>query len=45
VVTIKIFEWLTFQKSTNTHTHTHTHTHDHFTALWTLSGTTRVSWY
>ena len=26
-------------------THTHTHTHNHFTALWTLSGTTRVSWY
>jgi len=21
------------------------HTHNHFTALWTLSGTTRVSWY
>jgi len=28
-----------------THTHTHTHTHNHFTALWTLPGTTRVSWY
>ena len=28
------------------HTHTYTHnTHNHFTALWTLSGTTRVSWY
>jgi len=27
------------------YTHTHTHTHNHFTALWTLSGTTRVSWY
>jgi len=25
--------------------HTHTHTHNYFTALWTLSGTTRVSWY
>jgi len=24
---------------------THTHTHNHFTALWTLSGTTRVSRY
>ena len=23
----------------------HTHTHIHFTALWTLSETTRVSWY
>jgi len=23
----------------------HTHTHNHFTALWTLSGATRVSWY
>jgi len=23
--------------------HTHTHTHNHITALWTLSGTTRVS--
>jgi len=29
----------------SSHTHTHTHTHNHFTALWTLSGTTRVSWY
>jgi len=28
-----------------TDTHTHTHTHKHFTALWTLSGTKRVSWY
>jgi len=27
------------------HTHTHTHTHNHFTALWTLSGITQVSWY
>ena len=25
--------------------HTHTHTHNRFTALWTLSGTTRVSQY
>ena len=25
--------------------HTHTHTHNRFTALWNLSGTTRVSWY
>ena len=24
---------------------THTHTHNRFTALWILSGTTRVSWY
>jgi len=24
---------------------THTHTHNHITALWTLSGTTRVIWY
>jgi len=24
---------------------THTHTHNHFTALWTLSGTTQFSWY
>ena len=24
---------------------THTHTHNHFTALWILSGTTRMSWY
>jgi len=24
---------------------THIHIHNHFTALWTLSGTTRVSWY
>ena len=23
---------------------THIHTHNHFTALWTLSGTTQVSW-
>jgi len=23
----------------------HTHTHNHFTALWILSGTTRLSWY
>jgi len=30
---------------TNTHTHTHTHRHMHFTALWTLSGITWVSWY
>ena len=28
-----------------THTHTHTHTHNRFTALWILSGTTRVSRY
>ena len=27
------------------HARMHTHTHNHFTALWTLSGTTRVSWY
>jgi len=26
-------------------TYTHTHTHNHFTALWILSGTTRVSRY
>jgi len=26
-------------------THTHTHTHNRFTALWILSGTTRVSRY
>ena len=34
--------------STDTHTHTHTHTHrhtNHLTALWILSGTTRVSRY
>jgi len=33
------------QAHAHTHTHTHTHTHNHFTALWTLSGTTRMSWY
>jgi len=27
------------------HTRTHTHTHNHFTALWILSGTSRVSRY
>ena len=27
------------------HTHTHTHTHNRFTALWILSGTTRVNRY
>ena len=27
------------------HTHTHTHTHNRFTALWNLSGKTRVSRY
>jgi len=26
-------------------THTHIYTHNRFTALWILSGTTRVSWY
>jgi len=26
-------------------THTYTHTHNHFTVLWTLSVTTRASWY
>jgi len=30
---------------THTHTRTHTHRHNHFMALWTLSGTTRVSRY
>jgi len=33
------------QINTYTHTHTHTHTHNRFTALWKLSGTTRVSRY
>jgi len=28
-----------------THAHTHIHTRNHFTALWTLSRTTRVSWH
>jgi len=30
---------------THRQTHTHTHTHNRFTALWNLSGTTRVSRY
>ena len=30
---------------TRTHAHMHTHTHKRFTALWILSGTTRVSRY
>jgi len=29
----------------NTDTHTHTHQHNRFTALWNLSGKTRVSRY
>ena len=33
------------QTDRQTHTHTHTHTHNRFTALWNLSGTTRVSRY
>jgi len=34
------------KKTWDTHTHTHTHTHNnHFTALWTLPGTTQVSRY
>jgi len=32
-------KWLIYR----TTSHTHTHSHNHFMALWTLSGTTRVS--
>ena len=36
---------LAISSLSETHTHTHTHTHKRFTALWNLSGTTRVSRY
>ena len=38
-------EIYTVKINSKLHTHTHTHTHNHFTALWTLSRTTQVSWY
>jgi len=34
-----------FLPRTQTQTHTYMYTHIHFTALWTLYGITRVSWY
>ena len=37
--------WESFTLLHQSNTHTHTQSHNRFTALWILSGTTRVSWY
>jgi len=39
------FFWYQLTRLIPENTHTHTHTDNHFTALWTFSGTTQVSWY